>query len=316
MYEKRQFLKFNQNFQHSFTNAKVKWENRESLILSIQREDGTVGYGEIAPTPGFKNFDMKVAAEEAVKWVKTGKKNDWVAINSALSCLDLEIWHPSWHPTKTKINSAELWMDGDYEIKENATVKKKIGLMPVQEEIKKLQDWIGSYPFEFSLRLDPNQSLSVDSLNRWIDSFYEEKRIQYIEEPLPNTQLDEMFEITHTSPINLALDESIIDFGGPMKIKEMGWEGYFILKPTLLEDWKQTILFIMANQESSVLSTVFESPFGFEALVRTCSYSLHDPGLSRYILQGNPLEFGEHHQTALMVPGVSVEKLNHLWNLQ
>ena len=169
-------------------------------------------------------------------------------------------------------------------------------------------------PVDTKVRLDPNQSWSVSVLRKWIDAFYEEKKIEFIEQPLPHAQIDEMFEIAIDSPIPFALDESVVALGDLHKLEKMNWNGYFIIKPSLLSDWPRTIEFIRKNPSKSVLSTVFESPFGYEALLRCCTFSSNSAGIDRKIFFGKTEEFEEHHLDRLQVPCITNRRLANLWN--
>ena len=59
-----------------------------------------------------------------------------------------------------------------------------------------------------------------------------------------------MFEMAIDSPIPFALDESVVALGDLHELEKMKWNGYFIIKPSLLSDWPRTIEFIRKNPSS------------------------------------------------------------------
>ena len=101
--------------------------------------------------------------------------------------------------------------------------------------------------------------------------------------------------------------------GGPQPAKEQGWNGFYVIKPTLLNDWSLTLKFAKENPDKTVFSTVYESPFGYEALVRACRFSNLEAGISRETLKHNNSELAGHHAEILESLAVSISELNDLW---
>ena len=85
--------------------------------------------------------------------------------------------------------------------------------------------------------------------------------------------------------------------GNPYLAIEQNWNGFYVIKPTLLPDWKGTIKFASENPNKTVFSTVFESPFGYEALIRASSFSNLE-GISRTCFSQIPTELDCHHQAS------------------
>ena len=197
-------------------------------------------------------------------------------------------WNSSWTPERNEICKSRLYFEEDEVWRDASTVKRKVGLLPEDEEILDLKSWFAELPVDTKVRLDPNQSWSVSVLRKWIDAFYEEKKIEFIEQPLPHAQIDEIFEMAIDSPIPFALDESVVALGDLHELEKMKWNGYFIIKPSLLSDWPRTIEFIRKNPSKSVLSTVFESPFGYEALLRSCTFLPMLPELKERSISEKP----------------------------
>ena len=62
-----------------------------------------------------------------------------------------------------------------------------------------------------------------------------------------------------------------------------------------------------------MISTVFESPFGFEAVCRCAAYSSEIAGLDRSLFRQNKLEFSEHHNLSIHPGIVTIASLDKLW---
>ena len=314
MNEVRQFRHIKQKFNHPIINSYGNWFERDSLVLFTRSNDGAVAFGEVAPTPGFLSFDFENVRRETERWVSGEEIHESSPLQPAISCLKADFWNSSWIPERKEICKSRLYFEKDEVWRDASTIKRKVGLLPEDEEILDLKSWFAELPVDTKVRLDPNQSWSVSVLRKWIDAFYEEKKIEFIEQPLPHAQIDEMFEMAIDSPIPFALDESIVALGDLNKLEKMNWNGYFVIKPTLLSDWPMTIEFISKNPSRSVLSTVFESPFGYEALLRSCTFSHNAAGIERKIYFGKTEEFEEHHLERLPVPCITNQRLANLWN--
>ena len=101
--------------------------------------------------------------------------------------------------------------------------------------------------------------------------------------------------------------------GSPYAAKDNGWNGFYVLKPTLLPNWNLTLKFAKENPATTVFSTVYESPFGYEALVRASVFSELEPGLNRKNLKSQTKELPSHHLEILESPSVTTRELNELW---
>ena len=96
--------------------------------------------------------------------------------------------------------------------------------------------------------------------------------------------------------------------------KKAGWTGFYVIKPFLFPDWDQVLSFIKSEPQRSVVSTVFESPFGYEALIRCAAYSKMVAGIDRSLFQGDDREFPQHHRTPLYPGSVASSSLDELWD--
>ena len=310
----RQYRIYEERFNHPLRTGHGLWENRESIILREEKDDGFVAYGEIAPTPGFSDCELERYLHEATAWMQGEVSGNSPLFLSALSCLSCEIWEKERPLDEKPVFTAVLNFDGESEDSQSRTIKRKIGLKPVHQEIDDVLGWISGLSDLHRVRLDANESLDLVSLRAWIDALEGESKLEFIEQPFPRGQLDEMIRVSAETSICFALDESVLSWGGPDAVKEKGWQGYYVLKPSLMKDWKETINFVRSEPDKSLVSTVFESPFGYEAVCRTAGFSNLAAGVDRFLFKDNAKEFPEHHEFPLIPHSVNSDRLEELWN--
>jgi len=310
----RQYRIYEEKFNHPLRTGHGLWGNRRSIILREEQGNGLVSYGEIAPTPGFSDCDLESYIHEAKAWERGEVRGNNPLFLSALSCLSCGIWENEKPLVDKPVFTAVLNFGGESEDFHSKTIKRKIGLKPVHQEIDDVLVWISGLSDLHRVRLDGNESLDLESLRTWIDALEGEAKLEFIEQPLARGQLDEMIRLSTETSICFALDESILFWGGPGALKEKGWQGYYVLKPSLIDDWKETIDFVRSEPDKSLISTVFESPFGYEAICRIAGMSNLVAGVDRSLLKGNAKEFSEHHEFPLVPHSVNSARLEELWN--
>jgi o-succinylbenzoate synthase len=307
----RQFRIYDEKFGYSLQTAHGIWEGRRSIILREENDGGLVSYGEVAPTPGFADCRLEDLLPEARAWAKGGSHKNRAVFLSALSCLSSEIWHEFDDLEETPVLSSGLDALGTKV--STLTSKKKIGIDSPLKEIDEIIGWISSLPDRTKVRLDANGSLTLESLQLWVNALEGESRLEFIEQPLPVSQFDQLKLFSQETSVVFALDETIVSAGGPEVVRQKGWDGYYVIKPSLIPDWAETIRFIKSEPQKSIVSTVFESPFGYEAVCRCASYSKAIAGLDRSLFEGNPRELTEHHAHPLIPKAVGIRQLDQLW---
>ncbi|MBT3638534.1 MAG: hypothetical protein HN531_16505 [Opitutae bacterium] len=307
----RQFRIYDEKFAFPLRTAHGVWERRRSMILREEKDNGLVSYGEVAPTPGFADCSLDDFLPEGRAWVRGESPNHSPLFLSALSCLSSEIWQPVDGFEKKPVLCAGL--DASGENAPSHTRKRKIGLGSLKDEIDEILGWMSNLPDRSKVRLDANGSLNVESLRLWIDALEGESRLEFVEQPLPDAQFDDLKLLSRETSVLFALDETIVSAGGPEALRQRGWEGYCVIKPSLIPDWRETIRFIKSESEKSIVSTVFESPFGYEAVCRCASHSIAVAGLDRSLFRGNSKEFVEHHARPLIPNAVGIRQLDQLW---
>ena len=309
----REFRVIERSFSFPIITSSFSWKNRKSVVLRERSASGDYVYGEVAPTPCFPNQPaLSQVITEANLWKNDIELPSSNSLLPAISCMKSQIWQFEL-ASKTKLKQSIL-DNPDAELLSTKCIKKKIGLLPTKDEIFKVKDWLDNIPSNCKVRLDPNGSFSTPELMIWLDEFKDEDRIEFIEQPLPDSRREELFNLSHVSPVPLAIDETVVAMGGPRNASENGWNGFYVIKPTLLNDWTSVSNFVFEMPNHSVISTVFESPFGFEAILRMCKHSHLDSGVSRDVFKHLESELLSHHEEQLFSPSVSVQELDRLWD--
>jgi len=303
---------FRQSFVCPIKTARGVWTDRVSLVLRQDHENGFTSFGEVSALPGFIDFNLKDAQKEAEEWSKEGGNIDkFSIIGPAISSLESNIWEGGVKEIKLP-SSARLW--GTPGCEDARVIKRKIGLSLPQNEIPQIVDWLESLDTPIQVRLDPNESFSKDDLLLWIDALQEYQSVQFIEQPTGPADDEWLFKLAEDSPVPIALDEGLSRIKSFDEFVNLPSELYLVIKPLLFPNWEKTLNLLTDQFERVIFSTAFESPFGYEALLRLCSHSLMTPGLERSCFRGNQYEFMEHHLDTLNSPCVSNHKLVELWD--
>lgn len=310
----REFKLISQKFNIPHNFSSYSWETRESVVLREQIDSKFYVYGEIAPTPGFpKQPLISNVLKEAESWKASQELIATSSLMPALSCMKSEIWQYNAEADGENISLSPL-VDAPALQNNYSTVKRKIGLLPVQKEINITKEWFKSLDSNCKVRLDANGSLTFDELKLWSKELSNEQRIEFIEQPLNDNLRHEMFAFAKDSPIPLAIDETIVAMGNPFLAMEENWVGLYVIKPTLLNDWQSTLEFAKENPNKTIFSTVFESPFGYEALIRASKFSRLEAGISRSYFRNSDTELSCHHEDTLSSPCASQTQLSKLWS--
>ena len=311
----RQYKIYRHKFRKHLQTAHGVWCARESIILRQEDENGIVSFGELCPTPGFVSYQLSDFIPLVEDWKRGGVSSNHTLLSSAVSCMRSGIWNSILpHDDNKDVFTAELFLSNPSLKHKDTVYKMKIGIQDIELEIETVFELFDSISSKSMLRLDANESLTVSEVQRWNDAFRNELRLQFLEQPLPRNDLSRLIELDSNLDISLALDESLVWKDDLDFFTTSGWNGFYVVKPTLFSDWNKTINFIKGNSHRTIVSTVFESPFGFEAVCRCASFSTLTAGLDRSLFNFDKLELSVHHHQPIEVGIVSISMLNELWD--
>lgn len=252
------------------------WEIREGIIIEIEHENGKVGRGEIAPIPWFGSETLEQALEFCSSLPKYISSEIISLIPDTLPACQFGFETaiaPSLSPTPHSLKFSALLPAGKNAIRAwqalwksgYRTFKWKIAVNPIEEELAVLDLLVKQLPGG-AIRLDANAGLSYEESKLWLetcDKFMTNgANIEFIEQPLPPSQFDEMLELSASYNTLLALDESVATLQNLETCYSRGWHQIFVIKPLIIGSPKKLRQFVIQHQIDVVFSSVFETDVG------------------------------------------------------
>jgi O-succinylbenzoate synthase len=155
-----------------------------------------------------------------------------------------------------------LWNQG------NRTFKWKIGVAPIEDELKVFNHLIQALPASAQLRLDANGGLSRQKAHQWLRVADEAGIVEFLEQPLPPTQFDVMLEMSDQYSTPIALDESVATLNQLEDCYQRGWRGIFVIKAAIAGSPKRLRQFCQEHEIDVVFSSVFESAIARQAALQ------------------------------------------------
>ncbi|MBT3569454.1 MAG: o-succinylbenzoate synthase [Opitutae bacterium] len=301
------------NFREPFATATGTWRTRESIVVRVKYLDGHIGFGEVAPTLGFRGETISDAQRFLSIWEPQMEIPDYLPLcRAALGCADSSLWRTQTAFPKIK-TAALLRSSEETNLPLNNVLKAKIGVGELGSEIATIENLLTRLPAGSRLRLDANGSLSRTEAKAWLDTFEGCSQIEFLEQPLAATDRNGLMGLAESNSLALALDESLLDIQIAEEFLADGWPGYFVFKPTLSRDWREMEIFLRNEPTRCVVSSVFESPFGFEAVLRVASMveTVAGIGVNTLFVEDN---FSLHDMDIVLQPGtVDIPQLEELW---
>ena len=128
-------------FRESFATATGTWRNRESIVVRVKHMDGHVGFGEVAPTPGFRGETFSDAHRFLSLWAPQIEVPDHLPLcRSALACAGSNLW--STETVFPKIKTAALLPSTEEKNLPSSNVfKAKVGIGELGTEIDAIEPW-------------------------------------------------------------------------------------------------------------------------------------------------------------------------------
>ncbi|MEH2114259.1 o-succinylbenzoate synthase [Nostoc sp.] len=276
------FRPYQRRFLRSLATNHGKWDIREGIILRLTDESGKVGWGEIAPISWFGSETLEQAldfcrqlsgeiTDEIIfsipdelpacqfgfesAWEMGSGGDNFITPNSSL-------FYSGLLPAgEAALNQWEtLWQ------KEYRTFKWKIGVYAIADELEIFESLIHTLPAFTKLRLDANGGLSYEEANLWLrtcDNFKANGKIpieiEFIEQPLPIEQFQQMLELSTSYETAIALDESVATLRQLATCYQQGWRGIFVIKPGIVGSPSRLRKFCHQYQIDTVFSSVFET---------------------------------------------------------
>lgn len=261
-----EFRRLRRRFRRPLRTGAGEVESVDRILIRVEGADG-VGYGEVAPWPGFPVESADTAAS-ALREAEgdLGRLRSIVRIRGdTLPCLASALsMAANWAPIARfagGLPSAGL-LDGGprsatAKVEEGfACLKLKVAPGDGLEVAKAARE---ALPRGGQLRIDANGSLQLDEARDWVAFAREDERVEFIEQPLPPDHAGYL-SIGHD---RVALDESVAN---PTVARDAArWQGIVVVKPTLAGDWEALAAWAAPRRERLVVSSAFETAVGRQA---------------------------------------------------
>ena len=111
-----------------------------------------------------------------------------------------------------------------------SVIKVKVGFRNLFDEIENMEYLTKSFGEDIQFRLDANGAFDLPKAIRFCKEM-EKFNIDYIEQPLPADNLEDLAELIYHTEIPIAIDESLTDFQSAEKIIEEQAAHVFVIKP-------------------------------------------------------------------------------------
>jgi o-succinylbenzoate synthase len=321
--------KYSIPFKYPFKTANKEFPERDGILLHYRDQDTNVScWSEASPLPGFSSESLTevTQASEIVFRSLNEQRNLVTALPSLSFAVDCILWRAGQSglnrtlmenperqfipvPKKMPVNAAIGSGDKDQVLQKvkyyykigYRTFKFKVGLDTGREE-EILTDVCSLFP-DIRIRLDANRSWSLQTaliiLSEW-----KKFNPEYCEEPVHNGIYDHLAQISRSTGVPVAADESVRDIESARILTDGKVVDYLILKPTLIgriSDFLHMCEMAQISGMKVVVTTALESAIG-----RSWVYALTstiDNGLAMGLATGNLFEYDICDDSGLFADG-------------
>ncbi len=273
------FKPYQWSFEQPLQTHHGLWKVREGLIIGLEQKDGVIGWGEVAPIPWFGTETLEKAIAFCKSLPSVLSESDILCVPNALPACQFgfgSAWESlSTPPTTIKMKPSQLsallpageaalsawpslWENG------HRTLKWKIGVLEVLQELELFQGLAAALPENAILRLDANGGLTLEQAQQWLENCDRTSHItiEYLEQPLPPDQFEAMMQLTQAYKTPLALDESVATVAQLTQCHGRGWRGVMVVKVAIAGYPQALREFLNAHSVEVVFSSAFETEVG------------------------------------------------------
>lgn len=264
------------------------WQVREGFIITLKDARGNMGKGEIAPLPWFGSETIQEAKQfcqqqgniitsETITNIPDRLPACQFAFESALININQKLFpdlekqfdYSYLLPTGKQVLERDTRLKNNPKNSSNlSTFKWKIGVEEATTEIAIAKQLIAKLPPDARLRLDANGGLTVKDAHKWLEFTEDYSLIEFIEQPLPPYQFQEMIILQKTYQTSLALDESVSNLSQLQSCYERGWRDIFVIKAAIAGFPHRLRRFCQQYSLDLVFSSVFETEIGRQATLQ------------------------------------------------
>jgi len=247
-------------FKQVFKTAKAYYEQRNGTVIKIFI-DNLIGLGEVAPLEGFhgeslfechynleainqaiNNID-EMTAEELFYIFKLHADEKPSLLFGLQTALFDVLSQKAEMPLNKYLNnncSDEININGIHGMhgpNNNFKIMKiKLGYNNIHDDIENMEKISSLYDINTKFRIDVNGQLDLTKAIRFCKSM-EKFNIEYIEQPLPKNELEDLSELRMHTDIPIAVDESLDSIKSAKKIIDSQSADVFVVKPMIIGDY-------------------------------------------------------------------------------
>jgi O-succinylbenzoate synthase len=115
--------------------------------------------------------------------------------------------------------------------------------------------------------LDANGGLTFAEAKQWLEWGDRQPKLEFIEQPLPPENFEQLLWLQRNHQTAIALDESVANLRDLKTCYENGWRGIFVVKAAITGFPSQLQTFCQTHDLDLVFSTVFETEVGQKAVL-------------------------------------------------
>lgn len=285
-----EFRPYRRTFKQPLATSYGLWKVREGIIVRLTDKKGREGFGEIAPLRWFGSESLEQALEFCDQLPSEITTDDVFAVPSKLPACQFG-FESAWEDATSYLQVSEFQvgqailfsgllpsgraaLDGWKTLwdKGYRTFKWKIGIASLTDELEVFYELAKALPPEVKLRLDANAGLNLQETIEWLkacdaigssaSSTNHHVGIEFLEQPLPVTEFDQMLRLSSQYSTLLALDESVATLDQLKACYQQGWRGVYVIKPAIAGSPKLLRQFCQKYKIDAVFSSVFETPIG------------------------------------------------------
>ena len=249
-------------FKASFKTAKSDYKSRSGFIIKIFI-DHLIGLGEVAPLSGFHEESILEchyaleAVNQAINNIEEITSDELLDIfrlhsrekPSLLFGLQTALFDILSQNEKMPLNkylnnncSNLVHLNAVHTIHHQdnnfKVVKIKLGYNNIHDDIEEMNQISSLYNPEVKFRIDINGQFDLVKAIRFCKSM-EQFNIEYIEQPLPKEELEDLSELRMHTEIPIAVDESLISIKSAQKIIDIKAADIFVIKPMIIGDYNE-----------------------------------------------------------------------------
>jgi O-succinylbenzoate synthase len=284
-----QYRRYRLAFRAPVRTAHGVWAERAGVIVRLEDDAGSVGFGEAATLPHFgtETADEVEAALQALgEWTTAEALGE---VPARLGCLRHALAAArvgrAEATEKDYLGVAALLPAGRAALPALASrleagfrvFKWKVGVEDIADELSLLDDVCGALPGGARLRLDANGAWDRRKAERWLERCAE-RPVEHVEQPClaaagdgaaARARIDDvLLGLAGSFPTPVALDESLVGEGDVARWLGAGWPGVYVIKPALLGDAAGVLGRLEQAKAKVVFSSALETAVGAQSALR------------------------------------------------